>query len=267
MNPQERKLIDDLAGKLAQTQLGQKDAEAESLIRQEIGALPDSLYMLVQTVLVQNLALDQAKAQIGDLQQRVASAQAQPAAPTSFLGSLFGGGSHSNPPPPPRPAAPQGQAYGAPPPGYGAPAQGYAPPPPGYGAPPAAAGGGSSFLRSAATTAAGVAAGALAFEGISSLMHGGMGGGGGFGGFGHQGGSGFMDTAGHPGETIVNNYYDSPQDNNPEGGDRADNLNASDNTVQDDQDGGTDYQDVSADDSSYDDSGSDDSGGGGDDLV
>ena len=267
MTPPERKLIDDLAGKLAQTQLGQKDAEAETLIRQEIGGVPDSLYMLVQTVLVQNLALEQAKAQIGDLQQRVASAQAQPAAPTSFLGSLFGG-SHPNPPPPPRPAPPQAQGYGAPPPGYGAPAQGYAAPPPGYGAPapgygapPAAPGGGSSFLRSAATTAAGVAAGALAFEGISSLMHGGMGGG--FGG--HQGGSGFMDTAGHPGETIVNNYYDSPQDASSDTTDDANNLVA-DNTDQK-ADDSTGYQDTSTDDSSYDDSGSDDSGGGGDDLV
>ncbi len=277
MTPQERKLIDDLAGKLGQTQLGQKDPEAENLIRQEIGALPDSLYMLVQTVLVQNLALDQAKAQIADLQQRVASAQAHPAAPTSFLGSLFGGGSHSNPPPPP-PAAPAFRNTQAAPPqqggvpqGYGAPPAGYGAPAPGYGGPSAAApGGGSSFLRSAATTAAGVAAGALAFEGISSLMHGGLGGGGfGGGGFGHQGGGGFMGGAGQPGETIVNNYYDSPQDNNLDGGDRADNLYASDDNVQDDQDG-TDYQDVSADDNSYDDSGSDDmsdSGGGGDDLV
>jgi hypothetical protein len=285
MDPQERKMIEDLAGKLAQTQLGQKDAEADSLIRQQIGALPDSLYMLVQTVLVQNLALEQAKAQIADLQQKVASAQAKPAAPTSFLGSLFGGGSHSEPPPPPRPAvtpAPAGQRYGAPPPGYAAPPPGYGAPPPGYAAPPAygapppaaAPGGGSSFLRSAATTAAGVAAGALAFEGISSLMHGGLGGGGGFGGggFGHQGGSGFMGSAGQPGETIINNYYDSPQDDTPrddnmDTSDRADNLVASDDSVQDDTDDTTDYQDTSVDDDSYDDSGMDDGGGGGDDFV
>ena len=68
------------------------------------------------------------------------------------------------------------------------------------------ASGGGSFLRSAATTAAGVAAGALAFQGIESLMHG-------FGnasGFGGYGGSGFGEFGGRPEETIINNYYDSP---------------------------------------------------------
>jgi hypothetical protein len=50
------------------------------------------------------------------------------------------------------------------------------------------------------TTATGVAAGALAFEGIESLMHG-------FGG-GHQGGGyGFDSGVGAPREEIVNNYY------------------------------------------------------------
>ena len=91
-----------------------------------------------------------------------------------------------------------------------------------------------------------------------------MGGGGGFGGggFGH-GGSSFMG-GGQPGETIVNNYYDSPEGNS---GDRADNLYASDDRDVDNTDNSADYREVSADDDTYDDSGSDDSGGGGDDLV
>src|SRR5437868_9069834 len=115
MTPQERKLIDDLAARIAQTQVGQKDTEAEALIRQEVGSVPDALYILVQTVLVQTMALEQSKAQIADLQQKLASAQANPpAAPTSFLGSLFG--SHpAKPaagPPPPQPAG----TYAAPPP-------------------------------------------------------------------------------------------------------------------------------------------------------
>ncbi len=269
MTPQERSLIDDLANKIAQANVGQKDTEAESLIQQEIGARPDSLYKLVQTVLVQNMALEQAKSQITDLQQKVATAQAHPSAPTSFLGSLFG--SHSNPAPPPPPqqrgyqaAPPPGYAppgYAPPPPGYAP--QGYAPPPPGYAPPgPAAAGGGSSFLKSAATTAAGVAAGALAFEGIQSLMHGGMG-----GGFGHQG-SGLMGGSGQPGETIVNNYYDSPQGNAGYTDDPVDQVADAGQT----NDAGYDDTPVdSADDTSddsadYSDSG-DSSGGGGDDLV
>ncbi len=46
----------------------------------------------------------------------------------------------------------------------------------------------ASFLRTAATTAAGVAAGALAFQGIESLMHGFGGGAAGLGGGGFFGG-------------------------------------------------------------------------------
>ena len=58
-----------------------------------------------------------------------------------------------------------------------------------------------SFLRSAATTAAGVAAGALAFEGIESLF----GHGGGWGGGGLGSGAPVVD------ETVINNYYDDPK--------------------------------------------------------
>jgi hypothetical protein len=147
------------------------------------------------------------------LQEQVAQhpALAQQSKSASFLGGLFGhkedsgtqsGASHLPPQqqqpgyaPVPQYAAAQqsGQAAGYPPPAYGAP-QAYP------------ASGGSSFLRSAATTAAGVAAGALAFQGIESLMHG-------FGhaaGFGGYGGPGLGDFGGRPEETIINNYYDSP---------------------------------------------------------
>ena len=49
-------------------------------------------YMLAQTVLVQNIALDQAKAQVSQLQQQVQQLQQhpQPAHTTSFLGRLLG---------------------------------------------------------------------------------------------------------------------------------------------------------------------------------
>lgn len=265
MTPQERSLIEDLASKVAQANVGQKDTEAETLIQQEIGARPDSLYKLVQTVLVQNMALEQAKAQINDLQQKVATAQSHPAAPTSFLGSLFG--SHSTPAPPPPPQ----RGYQAAPPGYAPPPPGYAPPGYAPAAGPAAAGGGSSFLKSAATTAAGVAAGALAFEGIESLLHGGMG-----GGFGHQG-SGFLGGSGQPGETVINNYYDSPDDQKDAGGNagytddpvdqgtgsgQADDAGYDDTPVGSADDSADDTTDDSAD---YSDSG--DSGGGDDSLV
>jgi hypothetical protein len=59
--------------------------------------------------------------------------------------------------------------------------------------------GGGGFLRSAATTAAGIAGGALLFEGIQS-MFGGHGGGGLFGGSQMQPGLS---------ETVINNYYEN----------------------------------------------------------
>jgi hypothetical protein len=215
MTPQEEKMLDDLMARVDSTRLEEKDPEAAQRIEEWSERNPEAAYILAQTVLVQNYALEQAKAQIQNLQQQMAQHPALPqqAKPTSFLGGLFGhkDESHSQEPayaqpqpqqgyaPVPQYAAPQqyGQPAGYPPPGYGAP-QGYAP-----------AGGGSSFLRSAATTAAGVAAGALAFQGVESLMHG-FGHAAGFGGFDGGGlGSGLGGFGGRP-EEIVNNYYDSP---------------------------------------------------------
>jgi uncharacterized protein len=201
MTPQESSMLEDLIRKVRETQLTEKDPEAEQLLQQGLARDPDAIYKLAQTVLVQNLALEQAHAQIQQMQQ--AQQQPQPARATSFLGGLLG---HRDPVPP----APQPQYQPVPyqqAPGYQAPPQ-YAAVPP-YAAPPYAAPAPSpagSFLRSAATTAAGVAAGALAFEGIQSLFgHGGGGWGGGGWGGGLSSGSPVVD------ETVVNNYYDDPK--------------------------------------------------------
>jgi hypothetical protein len=199
MTPQEQKMLDDLMARVDGTRLDEKDPEAAQRIEEWSRSNPDAPYILAQTVLVQNYALEQAKAQIQNLQQVAQHPALAQSKPASFLGGLFG---HKDEPRP-QPAQPQQQPGYTPVPQYAAPQQygqpGY--PPPAYGAPQ---GGGSSFLRSAATTAAGVAAGALAFEGIESLMH----------GFGHAagfgGGYGFGDFGGRPEETIINNYYDTP---------------------------------------------------------
>ena len=111
MTPQESTMLNDLVSRIRQTQLQDKDEEAEQFLKQSLAGTPDAQYILAQTVLVQNIALDQAKAQISQLQQRLQEAQSQPQQPaqhTSFLGSLLG--RHDAPPPPaqnfpPRPAA------------------------------------------------------------------------------------------------------------------------------------------------------------------
>jgi hypothetical protein len=246
MTPQEESMLNDLIGRVEQTQLAEKDPEAEQLLNQRLSRNPDALYILAQTILVQKYALEQAEAQLRQTRQ--------PAHATSFLGNLLG---HRDPAPPPPPPPP---SYGAPPPPYGQPyGQPYAQPwnqPPAYGAPPP--GGGSSFLRSAATTAAGVAAGALAFEGVESLLHG-------FGhsaGFGEGSGLGNFGGGSAPGETVINNYYDDAgrEDRGNTGGDASDLQTSSDDLL-------NDSDDLSLDDSSYDDSSVDDSQGGNDDLV
>jgi len=216
MTPQESTMLNDLVTKIRQTQLPEKDEEAEQFLKQSLATTPDAQYILAQTVLVQNIALEQAKAQMQQLQDRLQEAQNQllpPPAPvqhTSFLGSLLG--RHDAPPPPQQSYAPQGfppQAYPPRPaaaPQYYPPAPTYAPE---YAAAPPPPSAGSSFLRSAATTAAGVAAGALAFEGVESLLHGFGHGGGGFGG--GFGGGGFGERPVE--ETVINNYYEDPNQN------------------------------------------------------
>ena len=182
MTPDERKMLNDLADKISQAQAPPRDPEAEEMIRTRIGKRPDALYLMTQTVLIQNLALQRAQQQIQDLQSR--SAPGQVSGGSSWLGQpqpagyASGGG---------------GQTYGA-------------PPAPQYAAAPASGFGGGSFLRGAAQTAAGVAAGTLAAEAIGSMFS--HGGGGFFGGNEFVGGGGGMA----PREEVVNNYYDSPSD-------------------------------------------------------
>jgi hypothetical protein len=294
MTPQEHDLLKGLTDRVNQTQLTDKDPEAEQFLFQNLGRNSDSLYILAQTVLVQQYALDNAKKQLEDLNQQLTERnqqleqlqqqiQQQPVKHTSFLGSLLGNDTPAPPPPPPsqygQPSSSQAQyqpvqTY-APPPSYG---QQYAQPvtyaqPVAYGS-PSPFGGGSSFLRSAATTAAGVAAGAIAFEGIESLMH----------GFEHHAGYGGGDYGGGfgggPREEIINNYYGDSDRPQHDGGDRdggrdlTDRFAAAGDTpspdIEDRRDdsqsfadtGNDDSADNFADDSSSDDSASFDDGGG-----
>ncbi len=279
MTPQEQGMINGLIDRVQKTQLQEKDADAERLLQQGLGRNPDSLYILSQTVLVQQYALDQAQQQLSEMKAQLEQLQAQqqhPKAATSFLGSLFGGGSNDRPTAPsPSPLQPPAGAQYAPVPGY-APQGSYAQPGYGqggtFGGPPFGASpqqGG--FLRGAMQTAAGVAAGALAFEGVESLLHGfgnsmtGMGGGG-----------------GRP-EEIVNNYYgddagdrgghannfaddDQSQRNNDPGSNVFTDSSDADNFAGNDDDGDDNsLSDSSVDDSSFDDGGdsmSDDTSGG-----
>jgi hypothetical protein len=237
MNPQERDLLTNLVTRLRQSPPQQRDPEAEAIINDLVRDKPDIAYVLAQTVLIQDYALHQAQSRVADLEQQL---QGQPAQPQSggFLSAIFGSG---------KPPAPQPQPQQYQQPQYQQPS--YAPQPSGgpWGQPQTS--GQPSFLRSAATTAAGVAGGALLFEGIESLFGGRGGFGGGMGG--GFGGAGFMQQPGIT-ETVVNNYYeDSPRDS-----DRADFDSSSSDR---------DLSDASFDDGGFD--SSSDFSGGGDDSI
>lgn len=192
MTPDERSLIDGLFDRLDGTAAQPRDAEAEALIAQRVQRAPHAPYALAQTVLVQDHALQQAYARIQELEAQVAR-QAQPAAAPassgSFLGGLLGGRGTSVPSTGNRAMAlpQQGSGYTAP--GYQPPASGYTSPgfnqgggyaqaqPPAAGpwAQPRSGFGGGGFLQGALATAAGVAGGALLYDGIRNMMSGGTG--------------------------------------------------------------------------------------------
>jgi hypothetical protein len=272
MTDEERQLIQGLADRIRNAPAPQVDRDADNLIRQSIGGRPDALYILTQTVLIQEMALNQAKQQIEQLKAQPPQ-PAQP--PASFLGD--------------RPSGSQGGGFASSSyrTGYQAPPQQPPPLPPQYAPPQYASpqyvvvdqqpvgGRFSGFLQNAAQTAAGVVAGEVAFSAISSL-------------FGHHGGGGFMGGGGYysPGsETIINNYNESGDrgvggGGNFSGGDRdleagglspdlEDRRFADDNAPADDAPADDLADDTSTDDSSSDDSSDDgssyDDGSGSDD--
>jgi len=161
------------------------DRDADAFIAQQFQQYPDARYRITQTALVQEGALAESQNQIRRLQWELEQArhamQNQPqqsAQQKGFFSSLFGGGAS-------QPQRPQG---GMPQGGYGQ-QQGYgqafqptsAPPqpqyPPNYQPGMFQRGGGSGFLGSALTTAAGVAGGMVVGNALMGAFSGGHGGG------------------------------------------------------------------------------------------
>ena len=203
MTPQERDLILGLFQRLKPPPEGDIDDEARELIDGLVRQQPLAPYLLVQTALVQESALKGAQVRIANLEAKLAQVSAAGAAPEaprrSFLSGLLGG------------EAPGRQAY--PSASAAQPAGPIASAAPG----PWGSRGAPSFLQSALSTAAGVAGGALLFQGIEHMLG--------------YGGSPFANVAGaglaQPAEDItVNNFETAPQDvaagNNDPGQDSPD---------------------------------------------
>src|SRR5258708_8874331 len=110
MTPQERDLVTALLDRLKQQGNQPKDTEADALIRGAMAEQPDAPYYLVQTVLIQDMALRNAESRIAELERQLAQAKAATAPqqqPTSFLG---GAGPGSLPSPGARTPPPQRRA-------------------------------------------------------------------------------------------------------------------------------------------------------------
>ncbi|MFC7051893.1 DUF2076 domain-containing protein [Hansschlegelia quercus] len=166
MTPAERNLIAGLFDRLRSAEGAYRDPEAESFIQEQVSRQPHAPYAMAQTLIVQNQALEAAKARIDELERQVSDAR---------------GGSFSRPAS--ETASPWGprasEAMGAPAGFGGRPGYERAPD---YGTPPSQTyepqqtsrfGGGGGFLSGALQTAAGVAGGALLFSGIQSMFGGG----------------------------------------------------------------------------------------------
>jgi hypothetical protein len=149
MTPQERQRVDELFERLAQLETAPRDADAERAIADGLRRAPNAVYPLVQTVLVQDEALRRADARIRELTREDDAAAGQ----GGFLDSMR--------------AALGGRSGRASVPSVGVASESRASVPPASG---------SSFLGTAAASAAGVIGGALLLNTISSM-------------FGHHGGS------------------------------------------------------------------------------
>jgi hypothetical protein len=189
MTPEERQLLDGLFDRIGGAANAPRDKEAEALINDQVRAKPFAPYLLAQTVIIQEEALKAAASRIQELEGQLKEREAGGG---SFLGGLgktiFGSSEPARPaqagPTGPSSVPRAGSAWGAPPPAAAEPP----PAPPGagpwgraqspgpWGQPQGGmfggGGGGGGFLRGAMTTAAGVAGGALLYQGLSSLFSG-----------------------------------------------------------------------------------------------
>jgi hypothetical protein len=179
MTPEENTLITALFDRLSQSSTQYRDAEAERLILAKVAENPHAPYQLAQSTIVLQQAVTSAQSRIAALEKQLAESSSQSPGSGSFLSgvaNLFSAPQTApirpvtqSPPPIPMQQAPQG----------------------------------GGFLQTALSTAAGVAGGALLFQGIENLLGHNPGPFSGMGGLGGVGG-------GQPVTEITNNYFDDP---------------------------------------------------------
>lgn len=203
LNPEERQAINDLFDRIRANGLAEKDSEAEALINQLVRRTPDSMYMLVQSVLIQESQIAEYEAQMDDQEARIRELESQlgggPPQQQRGSGGFLGGGGLRRGSEPPRDSYRDAyqddrrdeRSSGIPPigsrttagpyeSGRAEPARMSSSGEPSYdprrapqGAEPPQRGGGGGFLRNAAAMAAGVAGGALLSNTLGGMFGGG----------------------------------------------------------------------------------------------
>ena len=147
MNPQEKVQLEQFLQQLNSTQAGAKDSDANALIAASIKQQPDASYLLVQRAMGLEMALQVAQKQMAEMQAQIDQANQANKPSSGFLSGI--------------------NSWGRVAPTQSAPANAMA-------AKPAAGAQsstwGSGMLGAIATTAVGVVAGSLLYQGIQSMM-------------------------------------------------------------------------------------------------
>jgi hypothetical protein len=145
MNPQEKAQLEQFLQQLNSTQAGAKDSDANTLIAESVKQQPDAAYLLVQRAMGLEMALQVAQKQMAEMQVQID----QTNKPSSgFLSGI--------------------NSWGRAAPAQGAPANAMAAKPAAGAAQQSAWG--SGMLGAIATTAVGVVAGSMLYQGIQSMM-------------------------------------------------------------------------------------------------
>jgi uncharacterized protein len=150
MNPQEKAQLEQFLQQLKSTQVGTKDSDANALIAESIKQQPDASYLLVQRAMGLEMALQVAQKQMAEMQAQIDQANQANKPSSGFLSGINSWGRAA-------PTATQSTPSNA---MAARPAAGAAQP----------SAWGSGMLGAIATTAVGVVAGSLLYQGIQSMM-------------------------------------------------------------------------------------------------
>jgi hypothetical protein len=148
MNPQEKVQLEQFLQQLSSTQAGAKDSDANALIAESVKKQPDASYLLVQRAMGLEMALQVAQKQMAEMQAQIDQANQANKPSSGFLSGI--------------------NSWGRAAPSQGAPSNAMAARPVAGAAQQSAWG--SGMLGAIATTAIGVVAGSMLYQGIQSMM-------------------------------------------------------------------------------------------------